>query len=423
MKILVIGGGGREHTLVWKISQNPKLEKIYCAPGNAGIAGQAECVKLDLTNNEEIVNFAEEKKIDLTVIGPEDPLAKGIVDEFEKRNLPVFGPNSQGAQIESSKSFAKNLLKKYKIPTGEAEIFTQREPALDYLKDLTPPLVVKADGLAAGKGVIITETKEKAEKAIDACLVDKAFGEAGNKILIEEYLEGEEVSFFGLTDGKIILPMVLAQDFKRVFDEDKGPNTGGMGSYSPVPFVDDQLHQEMVSRIAQATIEAMSKEGITYKGVLYGGLIITSDGPKVLEFNCRFGDPENQVVIPRLQSDLLEAMLAVVEGRLHQIRLEWDERVCVDVVLASQGYPGKYETGFPISGLDEAERIEGINIFHAGTAKSNGKIVTSGGRVLNISSLAEDFKKSREKAYEAISQINFEGMHFRKDIALKVVKK
>lgn len=421
LKILMIGGGGREHALLWKMSRNPYVEKMFAIPGNAGMTTIAECVSLDVDDNQALVEFALAKKIDLTVVGPEAPLVNGVVNDFEARGLPIFGPRKEGALLEGSKSFAKEIMRKYGIPTADAVTFTDLKTALDYVSQNEMPLVVKADGLAAGKGVTVCFERQTAIEALKDCFIHRKFGPAGDKVAIEEYLEGEEVSVLVFTDGRTILPMVPAQDYKRIFDGDEGANTGGMGSYSPVPALSCEVYFDIVDKTLRPVIEGMAKEGIEYRGVLYGGIILTAEGPKVLEFNCRFGDPETQAVLPRFESDLLEVMLAVTERNLADYRLNWSEKACVSVVLASGGYPESYQTGFKIKGLREASAVEGVEIFHAGTALKNGKVVTAGGRVLNVSALGDDFAKAREKAYEAIDKISFEGMHCRRDIALRAV--
>ncbi len=423
MRILVIGGGGREHALVWKISRNPSVEKIYAAPGNAGIKSLAECIEVDVSNNQELASFAEDKGVSLTVVGPEAPLVAGIVDVFRSKGLRIFGSTREASQIEGSKSFAKNLMKKYGIPTGDVVIFDHYNEAISFVKKETPPFVVKADGLAAGKGVMVCFDQESALKALHDCFVAKKFGSAGQRVLLEEYLEGEEVTVKALTDGETVLPMLPAQDYKPVFDGDEGPNTGGMGSYCPVPAVDEETCGNIVNAILEPTIQALRSEGIVYQGVLYTGLILTREGPKVLEFNCRFGDPESQAIFPLLYSDLTEIMMALIEGNLRDYRLRWSSGVCVTVVVASKGYPASYEDGFEIKGLDEAAKMEGVQVFHAGTATHGGKIVTAGGRVLNVSAIGGDFSEARKRAYRAIEKIHFKGMHFRTDIALRATQK
>ncbi len=423
MKVLIIGSGGREHALTWKLSQSPLVEKIYCAPGNGGTAGIAENLNISVDEIEVLADFAEGENIGLTVVGPEDPLVAGIVNLFEKRGLKIFGPRKEAAQMEGSKSFAKNIMQKYNIPTGFAQTFTDYKEAVNFVESHEMPLVVKADGLAAGKGVFIAENRGEAKKALEDCFVNKRFGSAGNKVIIEEYLEGEEVSLLAFTDGKTVLPMVPAQDYKRIYDGDLGPNTGGMGSYSPVPVVTKNIYDTIVNKVLKPTIEGLANEGIEYRGILYGGIILTKDGPKVLEFNCRFGDPETQAILPRLESDLAEVMFAVVEKRLADFgELKWSKKSCVTVVLASDGYPGKYEKGFEIKGIEDASLEEGIVIFQAGTAMKDESVATAGGRVLNVSALGNDFKEARERAYKAIKKIDFNGIYCRKDIALRAVK-
>lgn len=420
MKILVIGGGGREHALVSKLRQSPSVEEIYCIPGNAGISGEsATCVNLNLSEIDALVRFAGGERIDLTVVGPEAPLVKGIVDRFEEAGLRIFGPSSQAAQIEGSKIFAKNLMKKYGIPTAAGLPFFERAEAIAYVNQNEPPFVIKANGLAAGKGVTIVTDREVALDTLEEHFTHHKFGLASERVVIEEFLEGQEVSVLAFTDGKTVSPMIPAQDYKRVYDGDEGPNTGGMGSYAPVPIVTNAIYQEIIGDIIEPTVTALTREGIKYKGVLYGGLILTADGPRVLEFNVRFGDPETQAILPLLQSDLAEIILAVIEERLADFKLSWSSNKCVTVVLASQGYPENYKTGVGITGLEEAGQMRGINVFHAGTALANEKFITAGGRVLNVSASGSTFAEARQRAYAAIEKIHFEGMHYRKDIALR----
>jgi len=419
MKVLVIGGGGREHALVWKLHQSPRVDKIYCIPGNAGIGQLAECRNIPVSDFSALVGLAKDENIDLTVIGPENPLVAGIVDVFESNGLRIFGPRKNAAQIEGSKNFAKQLMQKYNIPTAEAFVFDSYEQAEKHIKASNPPYVVKADGLAAGKGVIIAHDKETAIDALRMCFIDKKFGSAGDRAIIEEYLVGEEVSVFVLTDGKDVVPMAPAQDYKRVFDQDKGPNTGGMGSYSPVPVLADETYNQIADQIMLPTVDAMAREGAEYRGVLYGGFILTAEGPKVLEFNCRFGDPETQAIMPRFDGDLAQALLAVAEGRLAEVNFSQKPQVCVSIVAASGGYPLDYDTGFEISGLQEASMLPDVSVFHAGTERQGDKVVTTGGRVLNVSALGDSFIDARDKAYEAIEMITFEGMYYRTDIALR----
>lgn len=421
MRVLVVGGGGREHALVWKINQSPMVDRIFCAPGNAGIAQIAECVDIKPEEIHEIADFAEQMQIDLTVVGPEAPLTMGITDEFDKRGLKIFGPNKLAAEIEGSKIFAKNLMKKYNIPTAEYETFTDINEALDYLEKVRTPVVVKADGLAAGKGVIVAADKQTAVDGVKKIMGEKVFGKAGNRIVIEEYLEGHEVSVLAFSDGKTVLPMVSAQDHKRAFDNDKGPNTGGMGAFSPSSIYSEELASIVEKQILHKAVEAMGREGRAYKGVLYAGLMITSQGPKVLEFNCRFGDPETQVVLPRMENDLVEVMLAVSENRLNEIKLSWSDKKAVCVIMASGGYPGKYEKGKVIDGLNDAETIDDVIVFHAGSRKEDGRVLTNGGRVLGVTGLGKTIKEAADKAYEGVKRIKFEGVHYRKDIGRKIL--
>ncbi|WP_422448074.1 phosphoribosylamine--glycine ligase [Thermoanaerobacterium sp. DL9XJH110] len=416
MKVLVVGGGGREHALVWKIAQSPKVRKIYCAPGNAGIAKLAACVNIPAESVRELADFAEKNAVDLTVVGPEAPLVKGIVDEFEARGLRIFGPCKAAAQIEGSKVFAKSLMEKYGIPTAAFRVFDDSREAVEYIEEARAPLVVKAEGLAAGKGVVVAREKKTALSAVKSIMEDKVFGDAGARVVIEEYMEGPEVTVLSFCDGKIAVPMVSSRDHKRAFDCDKGPNTGGMGAVSPAPGYTTEVAGVVEKEIIQRTVEAMAREGMPYKGVLYTGLMLTQKGPRVLEFNCRFGDPETQVVIPRLETDLIDIMEAAVEGNLDDIKIKWRDEKAVCVVLASAGYPGPYEKGRQITGLSEAEK-RGAIVFHAGTVEKDGKIYTSGGRVLGVTALGETVDEARGKAYDAVSKIHFDGMHYRKDIA------
>ena len=422
MKVLVIGSGGREHALVWKIAQSPKFSQVYCAPGNAGISKLAQCININADNIEKLVDFAQEEKIDLTVVGPELPLSKGIVNEFNQKGLRIFGPSKEATEIESSKVFSKYLMKKYNIPTANYEVFQNSEKAFDYIKQQTFPLVIKADGLAAGKGVFIVKNLVQARDALDTLMAEKKFGEAGRQVVIEEFLEGEEVSILAFCDGKTVVPMVSSQDHKKIFDNDQGPNTGGMGAYSPVPFYPDELEKRVLEEILKPTIKGLQSEGREYKGVLYAGLILTKEGPKVLEFNARFGDPETQVVLPRLKTDLLDILNAVIEGSLHKINIEWEDNAAVCVVVASSGYPGKYQKGKVISGLGRLEKMKDIIVFHAGTKFQEGRIVTSGGRVLGITAWDETISKAKERVYKGVKEIYFKGMYYRKDIAVKAIK-
>ncbi len=417
MNILVIGGGAREHTITWKLAQSPRVKKIYVAPGNAGTAKVAQNLDISATDIQALLKTAVEKKIDLTVVGPEAPLANGIVDEFQTREMPIFGPSKAAARIEASKVFSKSLMQKYNIPCAKSVSFSSYNEAKSYINNNPPPFVIKADGLAAGKGVVIAETAEQALKALTDIMRDKVFGAAGDKVLIEEKLIGREMSVFSFTDGKTSIPAVPACDYKPVFDGNKGPNTGGMGSYSPPAFLTTQLFKTANEDIMQPTIKAMRQEGCPYSGVLYGGLFITDKGPKVIEFNARLGDPETQVVLPRLKTDLLDIMLAVVNNRLEEINIEWNDNACVGVVMASGGYPGNYKKELPISGLDDIDND--VLVFHAGTKiDSAGNTVTNGGRVLTVVAAAENIARAREKVYNNISRINFEGCYYRNDIAL-----
>jgi phosphoribosylamine--glycine ligase len=416
IKILVIGGGGREHTLVWKLAQSPKVKEIYAAPGNAGTAKIAHNLDINPLDIEALARTAAVEKIDLTVVGPEAPLASGIADQFLIRGLQVFGPTRQATEIESSKVFAKALMQKYNIPCAESASFSDYNKAKDYVKQQQPPIVVKADGLAAGKGVILADSTADALDALSLIMEKKAFGAAGDKVIIEEYLTGREMSTFAFTDGHTVVPMNSACDYKAAYDGNQGPNTGGMGSYSPPPFLTPALAETVREKIMVPTVEAMHDEGRPYRGVLYGGLMIADSQPKVLEFNARFGDPETQVTLPLLETDLVDIMLAVNDNKLGTLKVEWSRDACVGVVMASGGYPRSYKTGFPISGLDGLDRD--IMVFHAGTRLEGGEIVTGGGRVLAVVAMGKTIAEAREKVYNNISQINFEGCHYRKDIAL-----
>ena len=419
MNILVIGNGGREHTIVWKLSQSPRVDKIYCAPGNAGIASQAECLGIKVEDIDGLFQVARDKKIDLTVVGPEIPLSLGIVNHFEKNNYPIFGPTQEATEIESSKVFAKYLMDKYQVPTASYRVFKDYYQALLYLQQQAFPLVIKADGLAAGKGVLIIEDLPQAEKAISQIMKEHKFGKAGKRVIIEEFLTGEEVSMLVFTDGEHFLPMTPSQDHKKISDGDQGPNTGGMGAYSPVPFFDNKTQEWVLKSIFQPVIKGMKKEGRKFKGVLYAGLILTKEGPKVLEFNARFGDPETQVILPGLKTDLIEILCATQEENLNQIKVEWTNQTSVCVVIASGGYPGKYEKGKTIVGLEDLLNKQDTMVFHAGSEKKNNKIVTSGGRVLGVTSWADTLTGAIEKAYEGVNKIHFEKGYYRKDIGKK----
>ncbi len=414
MKILVIGGGGREHALVWKIKQSPKVEKIYCIPGNGGIAEIADCIPLPLDDLESLAQFAFEKEIDLTVVGPEIPLSRGIVDVFMEKGLRIFGPTKAAAEIEGSKVFAKEIMNRYHIPTAASGSFEDEQDAVNFIEAMDTPIVVKADGLAAGKGVIIAQTKEEAKDAVHVMMAEKAFGDAGTCVLIEEFLEGEEVSILAFSDGKTVVPMVPSQDHKRIFEGDEGPNTGGMGAYSPVSIFMPDLQDEVMRQVLQPTVDGMAKEGMPYKGVLYAGLMLTATGIKVLEFNARFGDPETQVVLPRLQTDLIDIMEAVIDQRLDQMTIEWTSNHAAVVVVSSGGYPGKYVKGKVITFNQPQD--EEVIVFHAGTKKDGQDIVTYGGRVLGVTGIGETLQDALHKAYKAIEHIKFEDMFYRRDI-------
>jgi len=420
----MIGGGGREHTLVWKIAQSPLVEKIYCIPGNAGIGDIADCRKMDVEESlDPLVQFAGDEKIDLTVVGPEDPLANGIVDHFENLGLKAFGPSKAATDIESSKVFSKRLMNKYSIPTAESETFYDPREAESYIRKVGTPIVVKADGLAKGKGVLLCHDLQEALDAVNTIMVKKAFGEAGNRVLVEEFLEGEEASFIAFTDGKAILPMSSSQDHKPIYDGDRGPNTGGMGAYSPAPVVTDEVHDLIMETVMEPAVKGMAAEGRLYKGVLYAGLMLTEGKPKVLEFNARFGDPETQAVIPRLKSDIVPVMQACIDGTLDKVQLEWAEGPAVCVVMASGGYPAKYEKGKVISGLKAAGAMENVMVFHAGTARKGDDVVTNGGRVLGVTALGDDIEDAIKNAYEAVDKISFENAYFRRDIGHRALER
>jgi phosphoribosylamine--glycine ligase len=424
VRILVVGSGGREHALVWKIAQSKLCDKLFCAPGNGGIAKIAECIDIKADDVDGLLKFARKEKIDLTVVGPEQALALGIVDEFTKAGLKIFGPNRRAANLEASKVFSKTLMAKYKVPTAKFKVFDQADAAKKYIEINGAPCVVKADGLAAGKGVVVAKTIDEAKNAVTSMMQDKVFGAAGKKIIIEDCLAGQEASILVITDSKEVIALASAQDHKRVFDNDQGPNTGGMGAYSPAPVVTPGLLQEIMDKIIYRTIDGLAKEGIDFRGVLYAGVMLTKDGPQALEFNVRFGDPETQAILPRLKSDLVEVMLAASSGQLSKVRtLEWDSRSCVCVVCAAGGYPGNYFGGAEIGGLDIAATMPGIVVFHAGTKKSGDKIVTSGGRVLGVTGLGATIKEAISYTYSAVEKIKFEGMHYRNDIGYRALKK
>jgi phosphoribosylamine--glycine ligase len=429
MKVLVVGSGGREHALVWKIAQSPKVDNIYCAPGNAGTADLAENVDIKADDIQALLEFAKENKIDLTVVGPEAPLVAGIVNLFEKEGLKIFGPRQEAAIIEGSKVFSKNFMVKNGIPTAQAGIFDNIKEAKEHINEVGAPIVVKADGLAAGKGVIVCKTKEEALSAVELIMEKKEFGRAGDKVVIEECLEGEEASIIAFTDGTSVIPLASSQDHKRVFDGDKGPNTGGMGAYSPAPVVTDRLMEEIDVNILRPFVAGMNQEGIKYKGVIYAGIMVTKKGPLVLEFNARFGDPETQPILMRMRSDIVPIFEAIIDEKLDDRLIEWDEKAAVCVVLAAGGYPGHYEKGMAISGLDRIFQLENVVVFHAGTKLGTkglgtgdwGKVLTNGGRVLGVSALGDSIKFAIDKAYQAVNLIHFKGMHYRKDIGKKAL--
>ncbi len=416
MKVLIVGSGGREHAIAWKVAQSPKVEKIYCAPGNAGIEEYAECVNLKAMDFEGLADFAQEKGIDLTVIGMDDPLVGGIVDVFEARGLNVFGPRKNAAILEGSKAFSKDLMKKYGIPTAAYETFEDPQEALAYLETAKYPIVLKADGLALGKGVLICASREEAREGVRTIMEDRKFGDAGSKMVIEEFMTGREVSVLSFVDGKTIRTMTSAQDHKRAGDGDTGLNTGGMGTFSPSPFYTKEVDEFCRKQIYQPTVDAMAAERRPFKGVIFFGLMLTPEGPKVLEYNARFGDPEAQVVLPRMKTDLVEVFQACIDGTLDQIRLEFEDNAAVCVVLASAGYPVSYEKGYPIHGLDSFKDKKGYYVFHAGTARKGDEIVTNGGRVLGVTATGTDLKDARKNAYEAAGWISFENKYYRNDI-------
>ena len=416
MKILIVGSGGREHAIAWKIAQSPKAEKIYCAPGNAGIAEYAECVDIPAMEFDRLAAFAKEKEIDLTVIGMDDPLVGGIVDVFEDRGLRVFGPRKNAAILEGSKAFSKDLMKKYGIPTAAYENFDDPQKALAYLETAKFPIVLKADGLALGKGVLICNTLQEAQEGVRSIMMDKKFGSAGNTMVIEEFMTGREVSVLSYVDGKTIKTMTSAQDHKRAQDGDQGLNTGGMGTFSPSPFYTKEVDEFCKSHIYQATVDAMAKEGREFKGIIFFGLMLTKDGPRVLEYNARFGDPEAQVVLPRMKNDILEVMEACVDGTLDQVDLQFEDNAAVCVVLASDGYPVSYEKGYVIRGLENFKDKDGYYVFHAGTKKTDKGIVTNGGRVLGVTAKGKDLKEARANAYEAVKLVEFDNKYYRHDI-------
>ncbi len=422
MKVLVIGSGGREHVLAWKLSKSRNVDKVFCAPGNGGISRVAKCVNIKANNIKALVDFATRNKIGLTVVGPEDPLTKGIVNEFQKKRMKIFGPDQKAAQLEGSKVFTKEFMKKYHIPTAAFKVFSTSAEAIGFCKSVEFPVVIKADGLAAGKGVILARNFEQAVASIEDIMNKKIFGDAGNKIVIESFLKGAEISVMAFTDGKTILPLLSSQDHKQAYDGDRGPNTGGMGAYCPTSIMNNALYDQVMEYIIRPTITGLQQEGITYKGILYAGLMITETGPKVLEYNCRFGDPETQVVLPLLKTDLLELMLAVVNQKLAGIqKLNWSDESAACVVMASKGYPSKYRTGLKISGLQNVNS-NALQVFHAGTEQKGNQYVTSGGRVLGVVGIDKTLQQALNKAYQGVNKIKFEGAMFRRDIGSKALK-
>ncbi len=422
MKVLLIGGGGREHSLAWKISQSTRVEKLFCAPGNAGIEQVAQCVKITADDINELARFAKQEQVDLTVVGPELPLTLGIVDTFQAEGLRIFGPDRNAAMLEASKAFTKELMKQKGIPSAFFSTFTDAKDAARYIQEVGAPIVVKADGLCGGKGVIVCQTVEEALDAVNLIMVNEAFGDAGHRVVVEECLVGEEASFLVFTDGEHILPMPSSQDHKPIYDGDQGPNTGGMGAYSPAPVVTPVMEEQILEEVMKPTLQAMAERGHPYRGVLYAGLMIEDGRAKVLEFNCRFGDPEAQPLLMRLKSDIVPVLEAIADGDLAGIDLDWDPRATVCVVMAARGYPKSYKKGMEISGLEEAGEVQDTVVFHAGTRRSGGKIVTDGGRVLGVTSAGKTIAEAIDLAYIAVEQIHWEGVHYRKDIGRKALE-
>ncbi len=422
MKVLVVGGGGREHALCWKISKSPIVKALFCAPGNVGISKHATSVDIKVTDIESMVRFARAEEIDLTVVGPEIPLSLGIVDRFQEENLNIFGPNKAAAEIESSKVYSKNLMKKYDIPTAFFSTFYDYGDAVNWVKEVKPPLVIKADGLAAGKGVIICHTEDESIDALDGIMRSKIFGDSGNRVVIEEFLQGEEVSFIAFTDGENVLPLASSQDHKALLDGDKGPNTGGMGAYSPAPIVTSELHEAIMNQVMIPTVRALKEEGRVYKGILYAGLMIEGTDIKVLEFNCRFGDPEAQPLLMRMRSDIVPIMRAISRGGVAEGEFQWYDQASVCVVMASKGYPGDYKKGFQIDRIDDVNDMDGVIVFHSGTSRDGSNIVANGGRVLGVTALGDNIPDAISTAYNAVNHIDCELLYFRTDIGKKALK-
>lgn len=421
MKVLVVGGGGREHALVWKIAQSPLVTQLFCAPGNPGTASLALNLPIKADEIDKLLGFAKTEGIDLTVVGPEQPLSLGIVDLFQEYGLRVFGPSRSAARVEASKAFSKDLMKKYDIPTADYGVFTDIEPAIDFIRNTGAPIVVKADGLAAGKGVVVAQSVSEAEEAVREMLSGNAFGAAGSRVVIEEFLEGEEASFLAITDGKVVLPLASAQDHKAIFDGDQGPNTGGMGAYSPAPVVTPSVHAAAMSQVVNRAVDGMASEGSPYRGILYAGLMVKDGQVKTLEFNARFGDPECQPLLVRMKSDLVPLLMAVADGDLSGHSIDWHDSAAVCVVMAAEGYPADVAKGDVITGTDAADSIEGVTVFHAGTAERDGQLVTDGGRVLGVTAVGPTVASAIGKAYEGVGQISWRGVQYRKDIGFKAL--
>jgi phosphoribosylamine--glycine ligase len=423
MKVLIVGAGGREDALAWKIAQSPKLTRLYAAPGNAGISRHAQCVDLKAEDVEGLKAFAVKEGIDLTVVGPESPLVSGLTDAFRNDGLRVFGPSQSASRLEGSKAFSKIQMTKFGVPTAPYEVFSNPNEANHYVIEAEGPIVIKADGLAAGKGVFVCESSQEAVNAVSQIMGRKVFGEAGLKVVIENKLEGEELSVLVLTDGEKIIPLATSQDHKRVFDYDRGPNTGGMGAYSPCPLISEEKFQQIIDLTVRPMIRGMAREGNPYRGLLYAGIMMTKDGPYVLEYNCRFGDPETQVILPRMKSDLLPLLYQIAEGKLETTQIEWFDKACLGVVIASGGYPGHYESGFPITGIEAFEKAGDVFVFHAGTAKSSrGEFVTAGGRVLLVAALGDNLRAAQERVYGVIGQIHFKNSFYRRDIGRRALE-